>query len=362
MNRAEPVARGRPEAERHERYSERTGLLFRNGFLPSDHVPSDLVLEGGDTSPPTVTIAIPTFRRFELLVEAITSAIAQVNAPPFEIIIVDNDPESRVWERVRDSLPSLPQLRLKYFVNRENIRWVGNYNRCITLARGRWVAILNDDDILEPKFLASLWPSLIADDAPDAITCRKDWQYDLKHLEPPPPSALRKKASAALKESQFLGKRTRRIPAHKFIWGTILGNVVGLVFSRDKAIELGGFYAEDGQSDSVFMTRLAAAGELRQHRETLVRIRIAENATLHPDEISKLLDRDHRLGLSLTQTGPARLLRPLLPMITSRFLAEVHRGLKTPLSRKRLSEQLGWQVPVDRPVLFRLLRFAAGGF
>ena len=66
-------------------------------FAPEDcfaayrQVPSELVIDGGALATPAITIAIPTFRRPDLLREAISSALSQRTDCPYEVIVVDND-------------------------------------------------------------------------------------------------------------------------------------------------------------------------------------------------------------------------------------------------------------------------------
>jgi glycosyltransferase len=121
--------------------------------------PAKLIFERSDATPPLVTIAIPTYQREEMLLEALVSALAQDAEIPLEIIVVDNDPHSHGNVMSRVDL-SLSRHAVRYYVNDANLGMFGNWNQCIALARGRWITLLHDDDWLAPAFLSSMLPLL----------------------------------------------------------------------------------------------------------------------------------------------------------------------------------------------------------
>jgi glycosyltransferase len=103
---------------------------------------------------PTVTIAIPTFRRAALLKEALDSAISQNDFNDYDILIVDNNPERNC--ETEKLINSYKNKRLSYYKNTENIGMFGNWNRCIQLSSGEYISILNDDDLLHPSYLETV--------------------------------------------------------------------------------------------------------------------------------------------------------------------------------------------------------------
>lgn len=46
--------------------------------------------------------------------------------------------------------------RLTYYKNEANLGLFGNWNRCIELAKGKWVCLLHSDDLLMPNYLREL--------------------------------------------------------------------------------------------------------------------------------------------------------------------------------------------------------------
>ena len=98
---------------------------------------------------PRVTVAIPTRNRAGYLREAISSVLAQT-FPDFEILVCDNASDDGTAHVAR----SFDDSRLRYVRNDHDLGMVGNWNRCIELARGRLIANLADDDLMMPDRLA----------------------------------------------------------------------------------------------------------------------------------------------------------------------------------------------------------------
>lgn len=100
------------------------------------------------TNPPKVSVCIPTRNRSDFLRRAIASALTQTYQD-YEILVVDN----ASTDRTADVLATFSDRRIKYFRNEHDMGMVGNWNRCLQLATGEYVAFLHDDDIWLPNFL-----------------------------------------------------------------------------------------------------------------------------------------------------------------------------------------------------------------
>jgi glycosyltransferase involved in cell wall biosynthesis len=102
---------------------------------------------------PVVTIAIPTFNRSALLRRALLSAVSQTFEGEMEILVVEN-PSTETLSGVPTDAEllcgELADSRIRYIRNAGNLGMVGNWNRCLELAGGRWVVVLHDDDWLSP--------------------------------------------------------------------------------------------------------------------------------------------------------------------------------------------------------------------
>ena len=122
-----------------------------DNFAKIENIESICVFESNLDFIPKVTIAIPTFNRTDLLKEAIDSALNQINYSNYDVVVVDNNPQRGC--ETEKLMISYEDSRLSYYKNRENIQMTGNWNRLFTLAKGEYVVMLHDDDLLFPDFL-----------------------------------------------------------------------------------------------------------------------------------------------------------------------------------------------------------------
>ncbi|MFC1705706.1 glycosyltransferase family 2 protein [Planctomycetota bacterium] len=97
------------------------------------------------------TIGIPTYNGEKYLNQAVESALAQDYSEPFEILAVNNASEDRTPEILAGYAD-----RVRIETNPETVPMAANFNRMFELARGEYVNILNDDDLLEPGFLSRM--------------------------------------------------------------------------------------------------------------------------------------------------------------------------------------------------------------
>lgn len=98
---------------------------------------------------PKVSVCIPVYNAGEFLRPAIAGVLAQ-NFKDFEFIIVD-DCSTQPIEAV---VAEFDDVRLSFHRNAHNLGLVGNWNRCLELARGEYITIFHQDDIMLPGNLA----------------------------------------------------------------------------------------------------------------------------------------------------------------------------------------------------------------
>ncbi|MDD2932295.1 MAG: glycosyltransferase [Methylotenera sp.] len=107
---------------------------------------------------PIVTVIIPTYNHAHFLRDALQSLCAQTYTN-WEAIVVNNfseDDTVAVVESFDD-----PRIRLENFRNNGII--AASRNRGIALARGRYLAFLDSDDIWHPEKLAKCMPHFVHD-------------------------------------------------------------------------------------------------------------------------------------------------------------------------------------------------------
>lgn len=99
---------------------------------------------------PLFSFIMPAYKR-QFLANAIESILAQTYGD-FELVVVnDASPEN-----LREIVMSYHDPRLRYEENAENIGGkdlVACWNHCLQFARGEWVILATDDDVMEPVYL-----------------------------------------------------------------------------------------------------------------------------------------------------------------------------------------------------------------
>jgi succinoglycan biosynthesis protein ExoM len=103
---------------------------------------------------PLVTVIIPTFHRPAGAMAAVRSVFAQVGAPSFEILLVDND-GGQSCAPIAAHLEREAKVPFRYAV--ESAAGVANArNKAVSLANGAFIAFLDDDEVAKPNWLADL--------------------------------------------------------------------------------------------------------------------------------------------------------------------------------------------------------------
>ena len=117
-----------------------------------------LLLFGSDSSEkPWLTIVIPTNKRPDMLRDALWSVLRQEKANyPWELIVVDNEPYDGKINPTQRLVESSNIPNVKYYRNEKNLGVCGNMNRGVELAKGEWVTILHDDDLLLRTYLVEI--------------------------------------------------------------------------------------------------------------------------------------------------------------------------------------------------------------
>ena len=97
-----------------------------------------------------VSVVIPTYRRDDLLGQAIQSALAQMQVDEYEIVILDNANSPGTLEAT-ERICAGTNRAVSLYQNPSNLGMWGNMNLGLKVAKGEWVLILSDDDLLLPS-------------------------------------------------------------------------------------------------------------------------------------------------------------------------------------------------------------------
>lgn len=100
---------------------------------------------------PIVTIIVTVYNRTQYLQQALQGALQQ-SFTSYEIIVTDDSQCSHI----KDICNALNSSKIRYRSNFPTLGVALNLRVAIEEARGRYIAILNDDDYWEPEFLEAL--------------------------------------------------------------------------------------------------------------------------------------------------------------------------------------------------------------
>ncbi len=130
---------------------------------------------------PRITVAIPTWNRHALLAQTLASLqsqCAELVPGSVEVLVSDNastDDTQAVVERVQ-----AVGLAVRYLRNGENIGADRNFAQCFNEARGEYILMLGDDDILLDGVLAMLLARTA--EARLGVICMRPYGYDHDRL------------------------------------------------------------------------------------------------------------------------------------------------------------------------------------
>lgn len=321
---------------------------------------SEEMFAGRAVEQPFLSIVIPTYHRPELLREAVVSAVGQEFDRSFEVIVVDDDPASLGYELLMTASPQLRDAPLRYLRNRRNIGMFPNCNRAIAEARGDWITILHDDDLLHGSWAREMFALLNARPDIDGLMCRR-FGLD-QRAAPVGESRLKSIARRAVYFWQFGLRETRRIDARKLFW-ECPGNTVGFVARKRDYEAAGNFRADEHpNSDHFFYLRFFERFRLHEYRKVLVSIRIADNSLLKRETHLAVARGNHQVRLACIAAGAPRWWARLFPLIVTRQVKAMSHFYQVPVTPVEVAQMLGIPVVRDRPLLLWIIRAVCGGF
>ena len=98
-----------------------------------------------------VSIVIPTYGRYKELFKAIDSVINQTYENIEIIIIDDNANDLILRNKIKENLQKYAQVQIQYVANPKNLGGGKSRNIGIEIAKGKYLAFLDDDDEYYPE-------------------------------------------------------------------------------------------------------------------------------------------------------------------------------------------------------------------
>lgn len=279
-------------------------LAYVDGFASHRGVRSILIKESISALEPVVSIMIPTYRRPELLREAVKSALAQTASIPFEVVVVDNEPDSVMAANVDSLIDSISAPNLRLFRNESNIGMFGNWNRCISLARGTWVTILNDDDLLDRHYLTYCVDLIKSRPSTKMVACGvfiKDERRSSGVMQ----SKARRYGSAIKRVIQMFLPQVAELTACDYFLGNPHYGSLGVFFHKESAIQTGGFDPDAYPSaDFAFFVRYQSLYLILLTNKKLATYRINQNESLRGDVVEKFITQSVQIRSEMESKLP----------------------------------------------------------
>ena len=234
-----------------------------------------------------LTIAIPTFKRPELLKLALDSAVNQSFRGKYEILVVDNCNEDKFKKKVDLILNSFHKNEnIRFIRNKTNLGMFGNWNKCLESAKGKYVSILNDDDLLNYNFVENVLKDI--DGSKMLIYDHQLIGEDLKA----------KKIGGRLRSiiEKLDLKKKKKIFLSDLIYRNPSNGSLGVVFKRSKAILIGGYKKKFYPcSDYNFNYKYITAFGGLKIKKNLCKYRLFVNESLNKDCLIAFVEKDYEL-------------------------------------------------------------------
>lgn len=212
------------------------------------------------SSPPLVSVCIPTFNHVRFLPDALASARAQTY-PNLEIVVTDNQSTDGTAEWLAAAVREDP--RIRHVRHPENLGMARNFSSCITEARGEYVKLLCDDDRLAPDCVARLVTMIEADPGVVIAGCAR--QFSDEHWRP-----VKVLGAGRDRAVTVPGAAMRR---ECFVWGNRVGEPTAVLFRRRDAQR--GFHPDYGQLvDLEMWMHLMERGSFTYTPELLCTVRL----------------------------------------------------------------------------------------
>lgn len=258
----------------------------------------------GSAKGPLISICMPTYKRTDFLKQALESALGQTY-PNIEVFVSDDTP----GDEVRSIVERYTSPKLRYQKNIPALGFVPKLNSFLAEAKGEWVVILCDDDVLSPEFVecivsnAERYPQASMHRARNALI---DVNGKQVRLDAPSP--------VVSSSSRFLLDLYR--PQAETFWV----NLTGYAFRPQQLAALGGFtelYAAR-HADRLAWAALATVGPVICEERPLCKIR------LHGSSVSSSIESGHADAVQATETAKSMVLG-ILSQVETNAISDVER-------------------------------------
>ena len=160
------------------------------------------------TEPPTLSLCLPTYKRARLLDQALRAVLEQITpqmASAVEVVVLDNASPDETPQVVEKALADFPQVPARFVRRPENIGPDANFLDAVVQARGEFVFLLSDDDVLLPGAVKKLLALIAAHPNFDAFA------LNIRHFATDPAVDLASTCIFQVKEDRIFRSRDEAI-------------------------------------------------------------------------------------------------------------------------------------------------------
>lgn len=242
---------------------------YHDNFHDIKEVKSNLILGEKDRKRRKITIAIPTYKRPELLEVSLKSAVEQKGFYDFEVIVIDNDPDSTETKKV---VEKFMKPNVFYYKNEKNVGLYSNWNRCIELAQGEYITILNDDDWLSEDYLSQCQKYLSS--KVDGLYFKYNTAYEQSFKDKGQPDG----GHRFMRLKGIMAREKKRMTLFDFFLGNKSAGTLGVIMRTAYLKRLGGYKANYFPSaDYILHTDFCRNFRVYRINKKINYYRVAEN-------------------------------------------------------------------------------------
>ena len=99
----------------------------------------------------SISVIMPVYNTKEVYLRAAIESVLAQTFQDYEFLILNDSPENKNLQRV---IASYTDDRIKYAENSANLGIPQSYNRLVDMSSGKYIAVMNHDDIMKPNRLS----------------------------------------------------------------------------------------------------------------------------------------------------------------------------------------------------------------
>jgi glycosyltransferase involved in cell wall biosynthesis len=243
---------------------------YNNLFAKEENISAELIYKNVVNPNNLISVIVPTYNRFDLLKEAITS-INESNSFNYVIVIVDNCSDTNVSRNIEEYIieNNFNNLILYRCLSHSN-----SWNMALYLCQSTWVVMLHDDDLLNQNYFNEI--TLVVKSKPEASIVSVASDFLVQTKIPTNKKIYNRLYELVLK----LNKNSfYLISKEDLLYFNFTPNT-GMIFNREKAINIDGFHTDFTPiPDYVFAFKMAYYyGHVYFYNKVLTKFRLRENS------------------------------------------------------------------------------------